>query len=30
MDYYNNDRIRINLKGKSPIEYRTLYYQKII
>ncbi|MDC8101537.1 IS3 family transposase [Chryseobacterium rhizosphaerae] len=30
IDYYNNDRIRLNLKGKSPIEYRTLYYQKII
>jgi len=28
--YYNNDRIRLNLNGKSPIEYRTLYYQKII
>ncbi|WP_425394635.1 hypothetical protein [Chryseobacterium indologenes] len=22
--------MRLNLKGKSPIEYRTLYYQKII
>jgi len=30
INYYNNDRIRLNLKGKSPIEYRTLYYQKII
>lgn len=30
IDYYNNDRIRLNLKGKSPIEYRTLYYQKVI
>ncbi|WP_454048207.1 IS3 family transposase [Chryseobacterium sp. Marseille-Q8038] len=30
IDYYNNERIRLNLKGKSPIEYRTLYYQKII
>ncbi|RZL31919.1 MAG: hypothetical protein EOO96_15185, partial [Pedobacter sp.] len=20
--YYNNDRIRLNLKGMSPIEYR--------
>ncbi|WP_408916237.1 IS3 family transposase, partial [Chryseobacterium sp. CFS7] len=25
IDYYNNERIRLNLKGKSPIEYRTLY-----
>lgn len=30
INYYNNDRIRLNLKGKSPIEYRTLYYQKIM
>ncbi|WP_367118485.1 IS3 family transposase [Chryseobacterium sp.] len=30
INYYNNNRIRLNLKGKSPIEYRTLYYQKII
>ncbi|REC59485.1 hypothetical protein DRF65_25730 [Chryseobacterium pennae] len=30
INYYNKDRIRLNLKGKSPIEYRTLYYQKII
>ncbi|WP_419716420.1 IS3 family transposase [Chryseobacterium contaminans] len=27
INYYNNDRIRLNLKAKSPIEYRTLYYQ---
>lgn len=28
--YYNNDRIRLNLKGKSPVQYRTLSYQNII
>ncbi|RZK86942.1 MAG: hypothetical protein EOO98_14895, partial [Pedobacter sp.] len=22
VNYYNNDRIRLNLKGMSPIEYR--------
>ena len=25
--YYNNDRIKQNLKGMSPIEYRAHYYQ---
>jgi putative transposase len=25
--YYNNERIKENLKGMSPIEYRTHYYQ---
>ena len=25
--YYNNERIKLNLKGMSPIEYRTHYYQ---
>ena len=25
--YYNNDRIKQNLKGMSPIKYRTHYYQ---
>ena len=23
--YYNNDRIKLRLKGKSPVKYRTLY-----
>ena len=23
--YYNNDRIKLRLKGKSPVQYRTLY-----
>ena len=23
--YYNNDRIKLKLKGKSPVQYRTLY-----
>ena len=22
---YNNDRIKLKLKGKSPVQYRTLY-----
>jgi transposase InsO family protein len=25
--YYNNEIIKLNLKGMSPIEYRTSYYQ---
>lgn len=25
--YYNNERIKLNLKGMSPIEYRSHYYQ---
>lgn len=25
--YYNNERIKLNLKGMSPIEYRAHYYQ---
>ena len=25
--YYNNDRIKQNLKGMSPIQYRAHYYQ---
>jgi transposase InsO family protein len=25
--YYNNERIKLNLNGLSPIEYRTQYYQ---
>ncbi|MBQ2783621.1 MAG: IS3 family transposase, partial [Alistipes sp.] len=23
--YYNNDRIKLKLNGKSPVQYRTLY-----
>ncbi|WP_373427992.1 IS3 family transposase [Chryseobacterium sp. WLY505] len=30
MKYYNNDRIRLNLKGKSPVQYRTLSYNNIV
>lgn len=30
INYYNHDRIRLNLKGKSPVQYRTLSYQNII
>ncbi|WP_407934932.1 IS3 family transposase, partial [Flavobacterium flavipallidum] len=26
-DYYNNERIKLNLKGMSPIQYRAHYYQ---
>ncbi len=25
INYYNNDRIKLRLKGKSPVQYRTLY-----
>ena len=25
IEYYNNKRIKHRLKGKSPVEYRTLY-----
>ncbi|MBR5170132.1 MAG: IS3 family transposase, partial [Muribaculaceae bacterium] len=25
IDYYNNKRIKSRLKGKSPVQYRTLY-----
>lgn len=28
--YYNHDRIRINLKGKSPVQYRTFSYENIV
>ena len=28
--YYNNDRIRLNLKGKSPVQYRTLSFENIV
>jgi len=27
INYYNNERIKLNLNGMSPIEYRTHYYQ---
>lgn len=27
IDYYNNDRIKLNLKGMSPIQYRAHHYQ---
>lgn len=27
IDYYNNDRIKLNLKGMSPIQYRAHYYK---
>ena len=27
INYYNNDRIELNLKGMSPIQYRAHYYQ---
>lgn len=27
INYYNNDRIKLNLKGMSPIKYRAHYYQ---
>ncbi|WP_365992310.1 IS3 family transposase [uncultured Chryseobacterium sp.] len=30
MNYYNNDRIRLNLKGKSPVMYRTLSSNNIV
>ena len=25
--YHNNERIKLNLKGMSPIQYRAHYYQ---
>ena len=28
IDYYNNKRIKIRLKGKSPVQYRTLYTKR--
>jgi putative transposase len=27
IEYYNNERIKLNLKGMSPIQYRAHYYQ---
>nr|MBA5584828.1 IS3 family transposase [Anaerobacillus isosaccharinicus]QOY36809.1 IS3 family transposase [Anaerobacillus isosaccharinicus] len=29
MNYYNNKRIKAKLKGKSPIQYRTLAQQPL-
>ena len=26
IQYYNNERIKLNLKGMSPIQYRAHYY----
>ena len=26
--YYNNDRIKLRLKGKSPVQYRALFQSK--
>lgn len=28
--YYNNDRIRLNLNGKSPVQYRTLFFNNFV
>ncbi len=28
IDYYNNDRIKLRLKGKSPVKYRALFNSK--
>jgi transposase InsO family protein len=25
IDYYNNERIKLRLKGMSPVQYRTQY-----
>ncbi|MCG2792642.1 MAG: IS3 family transposase, partial [Weeksellaceae bacterium] len=30
INYYNHDRIRLNLKGKSPVQYRTLSSNNIV
>ena len=27
INYYNNDRIKLKLNGKSPVQYRTLSHQ---
>lgn len=27
INYYNNERIKLNLNGMSPVEYRTQFYQ---
>ncbi|MBQ6081263.1 MAG: IS3 family transposase, partial [Bacteroidales bacterium] len=26
--YYNNDRIKLRLNGKSPVQYRALFQSK--
>ena len=26
--YYNNDRIKLRLNGKSPVKYRALFHSK--
>ena len=28
IQYYNNDRIKLRLKGKSPVQYRALFQSK--
>lgn len=28
--YYNNDRIKLRLKGKSPVQYRALFQSKVL
>ena len=28
IDYYNNDRIKLRLNGKSPVKYRALFNSK--
>lgn len=30
INYYNHDRIRLNLKGMSPVQYRTLSFNNIV
>lgn len=30
INYYNHDRIRLNLNGKSPVQYRTLSFNNIV
>ncbi|AZI38590.1 IS3 family transposase [Epilithonimonas vandammei] len=30
INYYNHDRIRLNLKGKCPVQYRTLSFNNIV
>ena len=29
INYYNNDRIKLRLNGKSPVQYRTLYQNNV-
>ncbi|ERK38275.1 integrase core domain protein [Segatella baroniae F0067] len=29
IEYYNNKRIKSRLKGKSPVKYRTLLYDRV-